>query len=261
MSSNSANLAELQALYLHVMKHTLADTIHGMTCTMSNNQVAMIPLDERHPRWQGEDWPAFAETMVGLRRLDCVQSCVEQVIADNVPGDLIETGVWRGGTCIFMRALLKAYGVTDKTVYVADSFEGLPKPDAEKYPHDKEMVLHDIPFLAVSVDQVQGGFQRYGLLDDQVKFVKGFFRDTLPSLRDRQWSVVRLDGDMYESTMDGLVNLYPGLSPGGYLILDDYFHLAESAAATDEYRAKYGITEPIERVDGFSGFWRKSLVR
>src|SRR3954466_9629840 len=74
-------------------------------------------------RAEGKDWPADADTMIGLRRLDNLQFVIQQVLADGVPGDLIETGVWRGGACIFMCAALKAYGNDSRRVWVADSFE------------------------------------------------------------------------------------------------------------------------------------------
>ena len=252
------SLKELRAAYLHLMKRTLTDTIHHHTCSMNGSSITIHKLDPEHLRWVGEDWPALAETMIGLKRMDAVQACVETVLAEDVPGDLIETGVWRGGTCVFMRAILRAYGVTDREIYVADSFEGLPPPDETKYPQDAGMTLHEVGYLRVSMDQVADSFSRYGLLDDKVNFVKGFFRDTLPQLREKRWAVVRLDGDMYESTMDGLVNLYPNLSVGGFLLLDDYYHIPASAAATEDYRARHNITEPIVRVDNYSGLWRKT---
>ncbi|MGA8707777.1 MAG: TylF/MycF/NovP-related O-methyltransferase, partial [Steroidobacteraceae bacterium] len=75
-----------------------------------------------------------AVSMMPIARFDNLRACIEDVIARDVPGALIETGVWRGGGVIFMRAVLRAHGVTDRTVWVADSFEGLPAPDADKYP-------------------------------------------------------------------------------------------------------------------------------
>ena len=86
-------------------------------------------------RTWGEDWPPDAETMVGLKRLENVQFCVEDVLARGVPGDFAETGVWRGGVCILIRAILKAHDVTNRVVWLADSFEGLPEPDA-RFPQD-----------------------------------------------------------------------------------------------------------------------------
>jgi hypothetical protein len=159
-----------------------------------------------------------------------------------VPGDVIETGVWRGGAVIFMRAVLKAYDVRDRCVWVADSFEGFPRGNSEKYPMD----VGAQGLMAVSIDEVKSHFADYGLLDDQVKFLKGFFSDTLPVAPIKSLSVVRLNGDQYGSTMDGLTNLYPKLSVGGYSIVDDY-GLVPGAPhdAVNEYRKAHNISDPI----------------
>src|SRR5438094_5245383 len=142
-------------------------------------------------RAEGLDWPARAHTMIGLKRLANVRACVESVLADGVPGDLIETGAWRGGATIFMRAILKAHGVTDRVVWVADSFAGLPPPDADRYPPDAGGHLHEFPQLAVTQAQVQENFRRYGLLDDQVRFLAGWFRDTLPAAPIERLAILR----------------------------------------------------------------------
>lgn len=207
-------------------------------------------------RDEGRDWPAQAETMVGLRRLDNVQRCVEDVLENGVPGDLIETGVWRGGVTILMRALLKAYGDTTRTVWVADSFRGLPPPSG-RYEADAgdEHWRYDV--LAVPVELVRSNFERYGLLDAQVRFVEGFFQDTLPSAPIEQLAVARLDGDMYESTIVALEALYPKLSVGGYLIVDDYGGLAGCRRAVDDYRREHGIDEPLVQVDWTGVYWQR----
>lgn len=207
-------------------------------------------------RDEGRDWPVFAHTMMGCRRLSHLRSCVERVLADGVPGDLIEAGVWRGGAGILMRGVLRAQGVTDRGVWVADSFAGLPPPDASSHPADAGADWHDWSQLAVTRSQVEANYQRYGLLDDRVHFLEGWFSETLPAVADRRWAVIRLDGDMYGSTMDSLTNLYPGLSTGGYVIIDDYFALPACRQAVDDYRAEYGIVEPIQRIDWTGAYWR-----
>jgi len=209
-------------------------------------------------RVEGRDWPATAHTMIGLKRLDNLQTCVEDVLSNNVPGDLVETGVWRGGATIFMRAILKAYGVADRRVWVADSFEGLPPPRPEQYPRDAGDVHHTYEQLAISLDVVKANFERYGLLDRQVAFLKGWFRDTLPHAPIRKLAVLRLDGDMYESTMDALVHLYPKLSVGGYLIVDDYGCIPSCREAVHDYRGSYGITDEILWIDWTGVYWRRS---
>jgi hypothetical protein len=196
--------------------------------------------------------------MIGMARLANLEACIANVLRDDVPGDLIETGVWRGGATIFMRAMLRVHEVTDRVVWVADSFEGVPPPDLDRYPADEGSTTHELPQLAISLDDVKRNFERYHVLDDGVRFLKGWFRDTLPTLRDRRWAVVRLDGDLYESTTDSLVNLYPGLSPGGYVIVDDYGMFANCRKAVHDYREANEITEPIERIDWTGVFWRKN---
>jgi len=208
-------------------------------------------------REEGKNWPSYADTMIGLRRLDNLQFCIESVLRDGVPGDLIETGVWRGGACIFMRGVLRAHGDEDRRVWVADSFQGLPAPDAEKYPEDAGDVHYRHRFLAVSAEQVRRNFGRYGLLDGQVVFLEGWFKDTLPKADIAALSVLRLDGDMYESTMDALGALYPKLSPGGYCIIDDYV-LPNCQRAVHDYRAAQGITDPIIDIDQTGSYWRKT---
>ncbi len=154
-------------LYLDLMTKSLTDWLYDQ-------------VDEP-VRAEGRDWPARAHTMIGLKRLANVRECVENVLADGVAGDLIETGAWRGGTTNFMRAILKVHGVTDRVVWVADSFAGLPPPDLARYPLDRGITLHQFPQLAITLERVLDNFRRYGLLDEQVRFLKGAgFRDTLP---------------------------------------------------------------------------------
>lgn len=226
------------------------------TLEKSNAKVIIPYSYDENRRILGFDWPPTAHTMIGLKRLDNIQYCVEEVIMNNIPGDLIEAGVWRGGATIFMRAILKAHGVTDRKVWVADSFEGLPKPDEKKYPQDKGDMHYAINFLAVSMEIVKQNFQKYGLLDEQVCFLKGFFKDTLPNAPIKKLAVMRLDGDMYESTMDVLKNLYHKLSVGGFIIIDDYI-LKGANSAVHDFRKERGINEKIILIEGEGAYWQK----
>jgi hypothetical protein len=219
-------------------------------------QVAVDLSQNEEGRLSAWDLPPWPLTMIGSRRLANVAACMQSVLEGGVPGDFIETGVWKGGTTIFMRGFLQAYAVTDRTVYVADSFQGLPEPDVGQYPADQGLDLHLWPNLAVTVDEVRANFARFGLLDAQVEFVEGWFRDTLPALRGHPWSVIRLDGDMYESTMDSLRNLYDDLAPGGWLIIDDY-EIPACRQAVGDYRAERGVTEPMVTVDWTGVCWQK----
>lgn len=207
-------------------------------------------------RENGWDWPSNAPSMIGTKRMENVRAECERVLREGVPGDFMETGIWRGGACMMMRAVLKAYGVRDRRVIAADSFAGLPAPSVDA-PADAEFELHTIKDFAVSLDEVKAGFARYGLLDEQVVFLEGWFKDTLPSAPVERLAVLRLDGDMYESTKTGLAHLYEKLSPGGTLIADDYFLFDAQRQAVDEYRAAHRIDDPIVRIDHFGGYWIK----
>jgi O-methyltransferase len=213
-----------------------------------------VPADCRA---EGRDWPRLAHSMIGIRRMDNLRECVEAVLADEVPGDLIETGVWRGGACIFMRGVLAAHGVTDRAVWVADSFAGLPPPNAARYAADIEDRHHTFGALKVSMAEVRENFRRFGLLDDQVRFLRGWFKDTLPSAAIDRLAVLRLDGDMYESTIDVLDALYDRLSDGGFCIVDDYGAVEGCRRAVTDFRIAHGIVEPLVEVDWTGVYWRK----
>jgi hypothetical protein len=214
------------------------------------------PIDPADSRAQGRDWPIYAQTMIGVKRLRSLRRCVQEVLDDGIPGDLIEAGCWRGGASILMRGVLAANGVTDRTIWAADSFAGVPPPDPERFPADAGDRNYTASELAVPLEQVRDNFARYGLLDDQVRFLEGLFRDTLPGVRDHGWALVRLDGDLYESTMDGLTNLYPGLAVGGFMIIDDY-GWDNCRQAVEDFRHEHGISEPIERIDWVGAYWRR----
>lgn len=215
------------------------------------------PFDPRS-RELGLDWPADALTMIGMKRLTSLQHCVETVLADDVPGDLVECGVWRGGASILMRAVLAAYVDETRRVWLADSFAGVPPPDTANYQADKGIRLDRAArILAVSEEEVRANFQRYALLDDQVRFLPGWFKDTLHKAPIDQIAVLRLDGDLYESTIQALDALYPRLSPGGFCIIDDYHAIKACQQAVADYRAKHGVTAEIVEIDGTGVLWRK----
>ncbi|MER5704768.1 TylF/MycF family methyltransferase [Micromonospora sp. NPDC002296] len=243
-------------LYLDLFEKVVTNVIYG-DAPIPN---VWVPEENFNPqlRENGVDWPSVAHSMVGLKRIRNVRECLERVIADGVPGDFIETGVWRGGVCILARAVLRAHDVEDRRVWVADSFEGIPDPGEDGHAMDKEMALHQRnDVLGVSMDTVRANFARYDLLDDQVRFLPGWFRDTLPTAPIEKLAVMRLDGDLYESTMDALVNLYPKLSPGGFVIIDDYC-IPACRKAVEEFRDREGITDPVEAIDDYSVYWRRA---
>ena len=253
---------ELRDAYLGLLKLALCDLAGANTQTAylsyDKTQVFSRPPSAEELRFRavGKDWPLHGLTMVGLTRLDDLQRCVEAVVADEIEGDLIEAGVWRGGAAMLIRATLNTLGERDRLVWLADSFEGFPEPDPKRFPDDDDLDLSPHGFLAAGVEEVETYFARLGLAEG-IRFVPGLFDQTLPRLARRRWSLVRLDGDTYESTWVTLEALYPGLAKGGYLIVDDYGFVPACRAAVDDYRATHGIEEPLEEVDWNCARWRR----
>ncbi len=253
---NVSSSAELRARYLDLVRDSLIGLLGEDPALEIRPGGGRLPFD-RGARDEGRDWPASALSMIGAKRMLQLQHAAEFVIERGVPGDFIETGVWRGGACILMRAVLAARGVRDRKVWVADSFEGVPAPDGARYPDDAGIALHRFEQLAVPLETVKAAFARYRLLDDQVAFLKGWFRDTLGAAPIEQLAILRLDGDLYESTMDALTALYPKVAPGGIVIVDDYGAIAACRAAVTDYRREHGIDEPIYRIDDSGVHWQR----
>lgn len=246
-------------LYLDLLKRSLTNTVFSTEPDIDDEDFEFRRCCAKH--YVDSD----AVSMITLARFDNIRSCIESILHDGTPGDFIEAGVWRGGAAIFMRAVLKAHGITDRSVWAADSFEGLPKPDPLIFPLEAKIqsgpvmqkVYHN---LAVSLEEVTRNFKAYGLMDDQVKFLKGWFKDTLPNAPIGALSLIRLDGDFYESTRDGLTYLYDRLSVGGYIIIDDYGQDSWTYCrkAVDEFRAERHIEAPLIPVDSSCSYWRRT---
>ena len=251
----------LRRAYLGLLKLALCDLAGTRTISVGptpDGSVVARELsgEQRRLRAVGLDWPLQGVSMSGLRRLDDLETCVDSVVRDGVEGDLIEAGTWRGGATILMRAALDSSpGDLERTVWVADSFQGFPEAETETPDHVLASYLRAFEFLSVPLEEVRDNFARFGL-EHGVRFVQGFFKDTLPGLRGGRWALVRLDGDTYEATRVALESLYPGLSRGGYLIVDDYA-IEECRRAVDEFRDEHGIDEPIEEIDWTCVRWRR----
>ncbi|CAF5214046.1 unnamed protein product, partial [Rotaria magnacalcarata] len=161
--------------YLDVVR----DTVCGLTLRTqeraysSDNQSRPMDISERI---KGLDWPLTGITMIGQRRLINIEWAIRFVIANGVMGDFIECGVWRGGSSVFARAVLKALNNNDRHVWLADSFQGLPKARTS---NDNDN-WSKMEYLKVSLEEVQTNFRSFHLLDDRVHFCKGYFVDSLP---------------------------------------------------------------------------------
>lgn len=246
-------------LYLNLLKRSLTNTLFDSEPDIDDDEFRLVRDRAAHYV------KGAAVSMLPLCRLDNIEDCMDDVLRSGIPGDVIEAGVWRGGATIFMRAVLKSYGVTERSVWVADSFEGLPTPDAEKFPLEAKVqqgpvIQKAYNNLAVSLEEVQRNFRAYEMLDDQVHFLKGWFKDTLASAPIPALAILRLDGDFYESTKDGLYGLYDRLSVGGYVIVDDYGEDSWTYCrrAVDEFRKERGIDEPLVEVDSKCFYWKRT---
>jgi hypothetical protein len=244
--------------YLDLLERSLLDGIYGERPLEMRLRGVWQRL--RHPYLTGRgvlQLSARAHTAIGATRLRHLRHLVERTIQEGIPGDYIETGVWRGGACILIRGVLAAHDVLDRRVYCADTFAGLPRPN-KKYPADKRDHLHAFRELAVSEEIVRQNFAAYDLLDNQVVFLKGLFADTLPRLSRNSFALIRLDGDMYGSTTDALNNLYDCVSPSGFVVIDDYGGLRNCAKAVHDFLDRRGLQVEIQPIDESCVWWQKA---
>lgn len=196
----------------------------------------------------------FSHSMMGRKRLDSLHDCLDMIRREETPGDIIECGVWRGGGCILAAGYLNAYDMDEKRVFVADSFEGLPPPSVAQ---DQGLDLSKgrFPELAVSENTVRENFAAYGLDRSNIVFLKGWFKDTLPKAPVEQIALLRLDGDLYESTMDALQSLYDKVVAGGIVIIDDYNALEVCRRAVNDFFARRREPLPELTIIDWTGVW------
>lgn len=207
-------------------------------------------------RERGNDWPLFGITMTGTMRIQTLEAILVDVFFNKIEGGVMETGVWRGGTSVFARGVMRAFLNGNNPLYVCDSFSGLPPSSGLDA---KDVGWDNTPFLEVSDIEVAQNFHTHGLLDSNVIFVKGFFNETMPHLKKQvqALSILRLDGDMYASTVDVLYNMYDKLQIGGYLIMDDWFGFPSKTACEDFFRV-HNFTEVVIPIDDLSAYWQKT---
>mmetsp|Transcript_25317 Transcript_25317/g.31197 ORF Transcript_25317/g.31197 Transcript_25317/m.31197 type:complete len:401 (+) Transcript_25317:11-1213(+) len=254
-----SNLERAQEMYLEFMKSFLTGTVYnGAELSVKAGPQYEVNEYDAKQREGGKDWTYLGDTMTGNIRIQNVWDLLVSVVKENIPGDYIETGVWRGGSSIFARAVLSALDATDRVSYVCDSFAGLPPGDRSLHKKDKYWDTMN-GYLGVSEEVVAANFQKFGLLDSNVVFAKGFFNETMPVLSKytKTFAVMRLDGDMYESTVDVLYNLYDKLSIGGYLIMDDWNGYPSRVACLDFFEV-HGIQPKIIHIDEISAYWKKT---
>lgn len=192
-------------------------------------------------------------TLIGEDGLDNIKELLEKVKEKNVPGAFVEAGIWRGGACIWARAVMDYLGIREPVIG-CDSFVGLPPPKWVQDEGDQHYLVRE---LAVSQRTVEENI-RYFVLEGNITLVPGFFEETMPTLKDGlgDISILRVDGDLYGSTMEVLENLYNKVSVGGFIIADDYA-LPGAKMAIDDFRDKYQIKNSLIKVNETIHYWQK----
>lgn len=199
------------------------------------------------------EWWSTALTMIGNQHLDNFRYCIESAVKDGVEGDIVECGVFRGGACIYAAAILAANN-WNRNIYVCDSFRGLPPPEKAQDKGSRWHKLND--FLAVSIEQVKDNFRRFHLDGDNIRFVEGFFEHSLKKISCDKIAVLRCDGDMYQSTMDILENLYHKVNIGGYIIIDDW-DVPECRRAVEDYLRQRNLEVSLMPFGTNARYWKK----
>ncbi len=191
-------------------------------------------------------------TDMGRTRLDHLERCLDAVRLGDVPGDLVECGTGRGGGAIFMRAWIDGHELPDRTVWVADHFRSAPEP--RKAPH---LPRQGVAGFQADLNLVRDGFERFGLLDDRVRFLQGHLSETLPGAPVHEVAVLRLGRGLGDEAGDALRHLYDRIAPGGFVIVDDVVG-SPTHQAVEAFRAERGITEPLDQIDAHARGWRKA---
>lgn len=199
-----------------------------------------------------------AYTMTSRERQHALYDAVRHIAKAGIPGDIVECGVWRGGSSMIAAEALMKEGDTARTLYLYDTFAGMSEPT------EKDVNLHGRDARSrwtglqkadfnewdyAPIEDVEANMRATGYPMEQVRLVKGKVEETIPGTVPERIALLRLDTDWYESTKHELVHLFPRLSDGGILILDDYGHWQGARQAVDEYFAEHGVCMHLIRID------------
>lgn len=243
--------ASTRDAYIDLIKRSITNYLYLGGAASPEQFHSVVHYDVGQASWK-LDPLSRPITLLSRAQLDLVEQSVLSVTQRGVPGDFIEAGTWRGGVIILMRALMNAHGISGRRIFAADSFAGIPKNT--RAVGDPVDAWRDR--WVASLEEVQQNIARFGLLDDNITFVPGFFADTLKGLADRKFALMRLDSDSYDSVEESLVYLYPLLSSGGIIIIDDW-HLVGCQQAVLNYRGRHGVAEDLKVHDG-NAYWMKA---
>jgi len=198
-------------------------------------------------------------TMTSPERIYSLLEAVRYVETNQIPGAIVECGVWKGGSMMAVAEMLSRLGVTTRELYLYDTFEGMSEPDERDKTYSGESASdllekdadkeQNLVWAYSTLETVQEGMQSTRYPQEKVHYIKGKVEDTIPSTVPPQIALLRLDTDWYESTRHELIHLFPRLSRTGVLILDDYGHWAGARKAVDEYFAEHKQPLLLNRID------------
>lgn len=219
-----------------------------------------LPADMQSPEFVALFELCRPYTMTSAERLFSLYHAVNYVLKNNIPGDFIECGVWKGGSALLMAKMLAMKNISDRKVVLYDTYEGMPPPtendkdyagvNAEKLLQDSSIEVQDSVWCYSSFEEVKANIELSGLATENIVMVKGKVEDTIPSQHpSTQIALLRLDTDWYESTKHELEHLYPQLSRNGVLIIDDYGHWQGCRKAVDEYISNNNLPILLNRID------------
>ena len=197
-------------------------------------------------------------TMTGIESAYSCYRAAEYVVRHRIPGDVVECGVWRGGSSMVFALGLMRWRDTSRRMYLYDTYEGLPEPGArdvdpsnrpakEKWSRRRRGAGSTWCFA--SIEEVQRNVLGTGYPREKIFFVKGKVEDTIPRVAPKKISILRLDTDWFKSTYHELVHLFPRLSSGGVIIIDDYGHWKGAREAVDRYLGGNRIRLFLHRID------------
>jgi predicted O-methyltransferase YrrM len=199
-------------------------------------------------------------TMTSPERLWSLRQSVRYVVENDIPGDLVECGVWRGGSAMAMALTLSELGDSTRRIWLYDTFSGMTEPTTSdvdtRTGRSARQILSRTKrregrnvWCIAGVDDVRSNVLSTGYPSSLVRFVEGDVVETLQTQRPDSIALLRLDTDWYESTKAELEHLYPLLVPGGVCIIDDYGHWAGARRAVDEYMGAHALTPLVHRID------------
>ena len=198
-------------------------------------------------------------TMTSPERLFTLYQSIKYVVENNIPGDFVECGVWKGGSSMMIAKTLQLLGVTDRSLWMYDTYEGMSEPTAEDRDFAGKTATELLKasdkadansvWCFSSMEEVQHNLTLTGYPMSRISFIKGKVEESIPGATPQSIALLRLDTDWYSSTMHELEHLYPLLSNSGVLIIDDFGHWEGAKKAVLEYFSQQGRMPLINRID------------